>query len=720
MNAFSALCCAGVSLCAVAASAAWADPAEPADPADLSTVVVTATRAPESSLDLPVSVDRIGRREIQDGQLQVNLSESLMTVPGVSAQSRQNYAQDLQMSIRGFGARSSFGVTGVRLYADGIPGTMPDGQGQFSQFDLGSADHIEVLRGPFSALYGNASGGVIAIFTANGTPGLQGQASADYGTFNTQRYALKVSGGDHDLDYVADLSHFQTDGYRDHSAAERDLFNGKLRLVTGENARLTVIANAVESPDLQDPLGLTAAQAAANPVQPGVGALQFDTRKSVRQEQLGTIYENELSGTDDLMGTVYSGHRATTQFQAIPESTERAAASPGGVIVLSRDFWGMDLHVRDHRDLAGGPLVVTAGVSYDDLEEARQGYLNFDGNVLGVEGVLRRDEANHVYDADEYLQAQWDPGTRWRVLAGVRNSVVDVSDHDHLPLLTGPPESGVRYTATDPVGGITFRAAQRTNLYVSYGRGFETPTLDQLAYRSTNAALTGLNLGLEPARSNNVEAGVKSAGEGWRADAAAFYIQTRDELAVQANASGRSVYENIGATKRRGLELGVDALWPHGFSARLAYTYLHAVVAQSYLTCFTAPCKSAEIPSGTAASIPAGNHLPAVPANALYAGLTWADAPHGFSVTLETVGRAQIYTDDRNDAAAPGYWVANLRAGLVQESHGWRFSEFARIDNLADRRYVGTVIVNETNGRYFEPAPGRTAYVMFTVAPHLD
>jgi iron complex outermembrane receptor protein len=189
-----------------------------ADTAELSAIVVTATRVAQSSVDLPVSVDRVDRRAIADGQLQVNLSESLITVPGVSVQSRQNYAQDLQLSVRGFGARSSFGVRGIRLYSDGIPGTMPDGQGQFSQFDLGSADHIEVLRGPFSALYGNSSGGVIAIFTEDAKPGYLLDGKAEYGTFNTQRYALKTEGDDRVVNYVVDAAHFQTDGYRFHSS----------------------------------------------------------------------------------------------------------------------------------------------------------------------------------------------------------------------------------------------------------------------------------------------------------------------------------------------------------------------------------------------------------------------------------------------------------------------------------------------------------------------
>jgi len=713
MRKASVICCSCVVFGASVLVQAFA-----ADAPELSAVVITATRIAESSFDLPVSIDRVDRAEIQNGQLQVNLSESLMTVPGVSAESRQNYAQDLQMSIRGFGARSSFGVRGVRLYSDGIPGTMPDGQGQFSQFDLGSADHIEVLRGPFSALYGNSSGGVISIFTEDGRPGFFPQATAEYGTFNTQRYALKTLGGAGNFDYVVDLAHFQTDGYRDHSEAERNNLNSKMRFEISDASKLTLVLNAVQTPAVQDPLGLTAAQLAADPVQAGTNAIAFNTRKSLSQEQAGLIYEDKLSASDDLVGTVYSGHRATTQYQAIPVSTEAPPANPGGVIDLSRNFWGVDLHVQDHRTLAGMPLLVTAGASYDDLEEARKGYLNFVGDTLGVEGALRRDEANHVYDIDEYLQAQWDPGTQWRVLAGVRNSVVDIVDHDHLPVLTGPPESGVRYSAFDPVGGVTFRADSHTNLYVSYGKGFETPTLNDLAYRSTNGSLPGLNVALQPARSNNFEAGLKPQGERWRADLAAFYTRTDNELAVQANAEGRSVYENIPETTRRGFELGVDAFWAHGLSGRLAYTYIRAVVAEPYLTCFTSPCKSADIPSGAAAIIPTGNYLPAVPKSSLYAGLTWSHAPSGFTATLETQGRAEIYADDRNSQRAAGFWVTNVRAGFVQETRSWRFSEFLRVDNIADRRYVDSVIVNDTNSRWFEPEPGRAAYIMVTVAPH--
>jgi iron complex outermembrane receptor protein len=687
---------------------------------ELSDIVVTATRVAQSSADLPVSIDRVDRAAIGKGQLQVNLSESLITVPGVSVQSRQNYAQDLQLSVRGFGARSSFGVRGIRLYSDGIPGTMPDGQGQFSQFDLGSADHIEVLRGPFSALYGNSSGGVIAIFTEDAKPGRLLEGTAQYGTFNTQRYALKTEGDDGVVNYVVDAAHFQTDGYRFHSDAERNNFNAKLRFATSDTAKLTVIGNVIETPSVQDPLGLTRAQLAADPRQAGVGAVQYDTRKSLDQEQLGTVYDDKLSDNDDLSAMVYTGRRATTQFQAIPQATQQSAPLyPGGVIDLHRAYWGVDTHVTDAREIAGSPLQVVAGVAYDDLAEARKGYFNFVGSELGVEGALRRDEANHVYDFDQYLQAQWDPDARWRLIAGVRNNLVEVTSRGHLPVLDNA-DSSARYSAVNPVGGITFRASSAVNLYGSYGKGFETPTLNDLAYRSVNGSLPGLNFGLKPARSDNYEVGVKAGSGHVRVNLAAFYIKTEDELAILQNSGGRSVSQNIGETNRRGMELSVDAAWIGGFSGRLAYTYIRAVVGQAYATCIAAPCNPLTNPGGPPPAnyktVHAGSYLPAVPMNTLYAGLTWSYAPLGFSATLETLGRARIYADDRNSDAAAGYWVANLRAGFKQETRHWRFSEFASLDNLADRTYVGSVIVNETNSRFFEAAPGRTAYVMFNAA----
>jgi iron complex outermembrane recepter protein len=706
MRGWTAIVLMGV-LAAVSGTSRSAEPA-----ADLSPIVVTATRVAVSSFNVPASVDVVGQAEIQNGELEENLSESLMTVPGVSAENRQNYAQDLQLSVRGFGARSSFGVRGVRLYSDGIPGTMPDGQGEFSQFDLGSAGRMEVLRGPFSALYGNSSGGVIWLYTEDAPPGYFVGASTQYGSFDTQRYAFDTTGDDGMLNYVVDAVHFQTDGYRFHSNAERNNFNTKLRIQFSEASKLTLVGNVIETPYNQDPLGLTQAQLESNPRQAGNGALQYNTRKSLNQEQLGAIYDYTLSAQDSISTTVYTGHRATEQFQAIPQSVqENEPLYPGGVIDLHRAFYGIDSHATDSREIAGMPLQTVGGIAYDDLEETRYGYLNYAGDDLGVAGATRLAEANHVYDFDQYLQEQWDPQQRVRVTAGVRNNLVEVGSNDHLPATTDP-HSSVRYTAVSPVAGIVFHAAPALNLYGSYGKGFETPTLNDLAYRSVNGSLPGINTSLKPARSDNFEVGIKAGTGAVRTELAAFYIKTRDELAVLQNFNGRAVEQNIGETARHGAELSVDADLTGGFSARVAYTFIRAVVGQAYETCVGTPCLPA--------TVHPGSYLPAVARNALYAGLTWKYAPLGFNTVLEEVARAGIYADDRNTAFAPGYWVTHWRAGFEQSTRGWQLGEYLRIENLTNRSVVDSVIVNASGSQYFEPDPGRTAYLMFNAKWRID
>ncbi len=639
-----------------------------------------------------MSVDELGQLQLRQGQLQVNLSESLAALPGVNAQSRQNYAQDLQISVRGFGARSSFGVRGVRLYTDGIPATMPDGQGQLSHFDLGSADRIEVLRGPFSSLYGNSSGGVIAIFTEDAPATARVEATAAAGSLGTQRYALKAMGQPGGVNLVVDAAHFATDGYRDHSAAERNTLNAKARWQPDERSKLTLVVNAIDMPDAQDPLGLTRAQLTADPQQAGTNALAYNTRKSISQEQAGVTYQRDYRTAGALTGMVYGGHRHTTQFQAIPRAVELLRPThAGGVIDLDRNYGGGDLHFTGQYALAGGLLQLTGGASYDDLDETRKGYLNFVGDQLGVQGDLRRDESNRVYDLDEYLQAQWDTRGPLLAVVGVRNSLVDVSNENHLASATGSAESHVRYNALTPVAGLTWRMAPGVNLYGAYGKGFETPTLNELAYRSTDGSLPGLNLALQPARSDNYELGLKTESARVRATLAGFYIDTRDELAVQSSSGGRNVYRNISGTQRKGAELSLLAAPAPSLQARLAYTWIEAVASSD-------------------------KRLPAVPANTLYAAVTWTRRPGNFALTVETLGRDHFYVDDVNSDAAAGYWLFNLHADLNQQRGAWRFGESLRIDNLGNRNYVGSVIVNESNARYFEPGPGRTAYLMLNAS----
>jgi outer membrane receptor protein involved in Fe transport len=284
----------------------------------------------------------------------VNLSEAMGSVPGLQIQNRQNYAQDLQLSIRGFGARSTFGVRGVRIYVDGVPATMPDGQGQTSNIDISSTDRVEVLRGPFSALYGNSSGGVVQVFTEDGEgpPRLGfGVAAGSYGTW---RESAQVSGSTGSVSYLLSGSHFETDGYREHSAAQRNIINGKLGIALGDDSKLTVVMNGVRL-RADDPLGLTPAQYAQDPRSAAV-ATQYNTRKTVDQMQAGLIYEKRLNADNDLRLLVYDGERSTVQYQAIPPSAQVAPTSAGGVIDLHRDYGGIDARWITRGQLAGRPF----------------------------------------------------------------------------------------------------------------------------------------------------------------------------------------------------------------------------------------------------------------------------------------------------------------------------------------------------------------------------
>ncbi|MBI4986360.1 MAG: TonB-dependent receptor [Rhodocyclales bacterium] len=702
----SALLRAAAALLGACAPAGGAQAqADAAAPLRAAPVVVTATRVEQSSFDLPVSVDRVGAAAIQEQQLQVNLSESLGRVPGVVVQNRQNYAQDLQISSRGFGARSTFGIRGIRLYADGIPATMPDGQGQASHFDLAAAARIEVLRGPFSALYGNSSGGVIALFTADGKPGANAAADVAAGSFGTQRLGLKAAGERGGLNYALSAAAFRSDGYRDHSAASRDTYNAKLRVQPDAAATLSFVFNAHDMPQAQDPLGLTRAQFDADPRQAGTNALPFDARKRVAQSQGGLAYERHLSASDTLAATLYSGRRGTIQFQAIATAAQVAATSAGGVIDLIRDYGGCDLRWTRRTELAGAPLRFSAGLAYENVDERRRGYQNFTGaaaapTAVGVRGPLRRDEDNRVFSFDQYVQGEWQPGRRWLVLAGLRNSAVQVRSGDHYVAAGNGDDSGsIRFSAANPVLGITFKADEALNLYASYGRGFETPTLNELSYRTSGS---GLNLGLKPARGDHLEAGAKAfLGADALATVAFFHVATRDEIAVLSNTGGRSVFQNVGGSRRDGAELALDARLPGGFGAYAAYTYLNARYADDFLTCTAAPCAAPIVP------VAAGNAIPGIPRTTLNAELSWRHAPAGFSGGLEVRRAAQVFVNDVNSDAAPAYTALNLRLGFEQQWGNARTTEFLRIDNLADRKYAGSVIVNEGNSRFFEPAPGR-------------
>jgi len=648
--------------------------------------------------DVPASLSTIDL-DGSAAQPGVNVSEALSGVPGLSARDRQNFAQDTQLSVRGFGARSTFGVRGLRLYADGIPATMPDGQGQVSHFSLAGAQRIEVLRGPFSALHGNSSGGVVQIWSADGEAPARGHLQASVGRDDSRALSAGVRGAGDVFGYALAASRFDTDGWRDHGAARRTSFNAKLHAELPRDGRVQLVANHFDAPDAQDPLGLTWAQVQENPRQATSVATQFDTRKSARQDQLGLRVEQPFGDGHALEALVYGGRRAIEQVLALPVAAQANPLNSGGVIDLDNDYGGVDLRWRWAGTLAGRPLEAALGANADRQRQHRRGFENFVGDALGVRGALRRDERNRVDNVDQYAQLWWQFAQRWSLLAGARHSEVRFDSDDHYVTASNPDDSGrVDYSETTPVLGLSFAPARDWRLYASAGRGFETPTFNELGYRADGGA--GLAFDLVPAISRNLELGAKWRGAGGaRIEAALFRADTDDELAVARNVGGRSSFRNVGRARREGAELSASLPFGEAWSLELAWTWLDAHFRDSFPICTGAGCTDPSV------LVPAGTRIPGTSRQQASARLAWQ--PRDWTFALEAMGTGKVGVNDTGDEHAPGYAIANLEAARSWRRPGGALRAFARVDNLFDRAYVGSVIVNEGNGRYYEPAPGR-------------
>jgi len=677
-----------LKLLAVGVFAAQEVLAQDAARIELDPVTVTATRSLQRSFDVPASVDVIDGATIRDGTPAIDLSEPLVRVPGIFAASRGNYAQDIQISSRGFGARATFGVRGVRLYQDFIPATMPDGQGQTGSFSLLSAQRIEVLRGPFSTLYGNASGGVIAVFTEEPARVPAVGFTANVGSYATSNIGVRATGTAGDIGYVAAANRFDTEGYRDHSAATRDVVNAKLTFTPGTNLRVTVIGSSQNQPESQDPLGLTQAQWDANPRQATPVATLFNTRKSVTQLQGGVALEYQWMPATTLRVTGYGGQRQVTQYLAF---TGAAATASGGVVDLDRTYGGLGARIITQSTLGGRPLTLTAGVDGDRMGETRQGFVN----DFGVQGALRRDEYDTVRSTDLYAEALWQALPALAVTLGVRTSRVNYAIDDRYVASQNPDDSGARrYANTSPVAGVVWHATDDINLHASYGQGFETPTLAELAYRPL---ATGPNLGLAPALATSWEVGMKwFPSSRQRINLALFAANTDQEIVVDTATGGRTTYRNAGKTKRRGVEALWEADLGAGFVVHANYTYLQAEFAEDF---------GAGLPP---VIVRAGSRLPGVPAQQAYGIVTWTPGGmHGFNAAVEIQHVGKLYANDRNTAFAPAHTIGSVRAGFAQSSGRFEITQYVRVNNVTGRNYSSSVIVNDTNSRYFEPSPLR-------------
>ena len=670
-------------------------------------VTVQSGRLAQKQFDAPASLKVIDGESIRNAGAQVNLSEALAQAPGVVALNRNNYAQDVQISIRGFGARAAFGLRGIRLITDGIPATTPDGQGQASTVSLTSAERIEVLTGPLAQLYGNSAGGVIQTFTREAGPQPEAQFSSTMGSYGLRRNDVQLSGRAGNVGIVADYSTFDIAGYRGNSAAQRKQFNAVVTTQLQEATRLKLIANVFDMPQAQDPLGLTAQKLQENPRQAGANAVLDRTRKSVQQNQVGAVLEHRFNGDLAMQWRAYTGSRTNLQYQA------RTSSASSGWVGLQREFDGLGGQLKGNvRDFSNGPLDWVIGLDMDRTSERRQG-----GATTGGEksGDLTRNELNQASNSDGFGQINWhwtdaqghNPLT---FTGGVRRSQVQLKNTDDLPMVDGNGTGNVNYSATTPVLGATWHALNTLNVYANWGQGFETPTLAEAAYTVQNKALLGLfNTNLLASRSQHSEVGLKwTPSSATRVDAALFHIGTDNEIVTLQSAGGKTAYKNAAKTQRDGAELALKNDWTTQWRSQLSMAWLRAVYASDFT-------------SGTN-TITSGKRMPGIPDQQLFASLQWADQgfasqsnpkPMGWSASADWIARSTMWADDLNsaDARVAGFGQVNLRVRHRQMLGSVRTELWAGMDNLLDKSTVGSVIVNQAAKQYLEPGLPRNGMV---------
>ncbi|MBT8079977.1 MAG: TonB-dependent receptor [Gammaproteobacteria bacterium] len=642
----------------------------------LDEIVVTATRMETALRHTARSISVVSKERIQNATQQLALDEALAGVPGLYMQNRYNFAQDLRISLRGFGARSSFGIRGIRVFVDDIPETLPDGQAQVDSIDIGSASRIEVLRGPASSLFGNASGGVISVTSelGNTEPFVEGRlAGGDYGYRKLQ---LKSAGDLRRFDYLVNLSGQELDGYREHSRAESTLLNSKFGFDITGNDRLVLSFNHSDQPVADDPGGINAAQAAVDRRSARAQNVDFDAGEELSQQRMGLVYNRKLPGGSLMLRNYYVWRDFANKLPFVG----------GGAVDLERFFYGLGVQYVS-AGLANSGLSFTVGLDVDRQDDDR---LRFDNN-MGNLGDLVFEQNERVNSSGIYLQASYRMADRWALRAGLRYDDLEYDVRDDF-LIDGNDSGKLGFNELSPSLGLSFDSGPAT-LFVSYSRSFETPTTTELANPDGSG---GFNAALEAQTADNVELGLRGTASSLVYELAIFRIDLQNELIPfeLAGQPGRTFFANAGSSTRTGVESSLGWTADNGFGVGLSYTWSD----------FTFDDFVDDNGNDFA-----GNRLPGVPEHFGYLSLSYA-TENGFSALAEAVYTGSVYANNSNATRVASHVVTNLRVGYEFSSGRWRVQPYIGINNLLEEEYNSNIRINAFGARFFEPAPERNYY----------
>ena len=655
--------------------------AQSEDASEEAFITVTSPRLERSLYDTPAAVSVTSAPDIREGQQRLQLDESLNTVPGLFFQNRYNFAQNLRLSTRGFGARAPFGIRGIRIQVDGIPYTLPDGQSQIDAVDLDSAQRIEVIRGPSSVQYGNASGGVIDITTARGDdlpPGAR--LRQDVGSNDYYKTTFQANGTQGDTSGIATLSWLNYNGYREQSEAEKGLFNGRLSHEWGEGQRLTATFNALHTPKAQDPAGLTADQVEQDRQQATDNAKRLDSGQDVDQQILGLLYETSEVGAGDLNVSTFFSRRDFTQQLPFPGPS---------LIAYDRQFYGISSDYQQGIEVAGLPLTWVVGADLQRQVDDRRRYsVSSAGDVTGQ----TQEETQNATTAAVFAQGDLALTDRFNLSLGTRFDRLRLSINDDF--LSDGDDSGSRtYDEFSGFMGASYRLAPRQQLYATIGTAFEAPTFTEFANPDGSG---GFNPDIEPQQALNREVGMRGVlGEGLSYDLALFSIRVEDEiLPFEIAGNDPTFYENAGRTERNGIELGLD--WDISYTWRVT----------SALTLADYTLEDFEDRDGNNFG---GNQLPGLPRQQWVTELEWHGEGQRFAA-VESQYVGEVYAENSNQTEVSDYWLFGVRAGDTLRFGSQSMNFYCGVRNLLDQDYFSNVRINANRDAFYEPAPGRTFY----------
>ena len=646
---------------------------------ELDEIEVTATRLDSTLLRSSRSVSIIGKKEIQNATQLLAMDEVLAGVPGLYMQNRYNFAQDLRVSLRGFGARSAFGIRGIKVIVDGIPETLPDGQAGVDSIDLGSASRIEVIRGPSSSNFGNASGGVIAIETETGNdPGFV-QTTIATGDLGYSKFQLKSGGKTENMNYLINFSKQELDGYREHSVSEGSLLNAKFGFNLSEIDRLKLSLNYTDQPKSQDPGGINLSQVNTDRKSARDRNLSYDAGESLNQKRIGLVYERDHS----------DGLLTVRNYYVTRDFSNKLPFKNGGSVNIDREFYGFGMQYQFGESLPEN-FSLTTGFDTDRQDDDRKRFNNDSGKL----GSMSFDQQEKVNSNGLFVQSRYDVGN-WSISSGIRYDEVKFDITDRF-LSNGDDSGEIEFDAVSPSFGLNY-VMENGSIFTSISSSFETPTTTELANPNASG---GFNALLKPQEAKNIEIGYKSVKNNIYHEIAVFNIDLNDELVPYEleEFPGRTFYSNVGKSSRKGVESLVSWSVKPNLTVDASYTYSDF----SFDSFIDKNNKDFS-----------GSKLPGLPESFAYFGIRFENE-NGLNMNFNLNYSGDLFANNANSVKVQAYTVSNFRLSYNINKGDWKILPYMGINNIFDTEFNSNIRINAFGSRYYEPAPERNSYLGIT------